>query len=51
MKNNNKKIALNRIKILFKQAIESFKDYPERAHRYVQLARKISMSMRFPIFQ
>jgi ribonuclease P protein subunit RPR2 len=49
MKGNNKKIALNRIKILFKQAIESFKDYPERAHRYVQLARKISMKTKTKI--
>ncbi|MCX6711695.1 MAG: ribonuclease P [Candidatus Woesearchaeota archaeon] len=46
---NNKNIALNRIKVLFKQASESFKDHPERSHRYTHLARKISMKTKTKI--
>lgn len=36
-----KKIALKRIKTLFKLAKEEFKKHPERSHRYVEIARKI----------
>ena len=39
----NKKIALNRIKILFKEAEKTFKKDQKLANRYVELARKISM--------
>lgn len=38
-----KAIGLERIKILFKQAAEAFGRDPARAHRYVQLARRIAM--------
>lgn len=38
-----KKIANERIKILFEEAEKCFKTHPERARRYVELARKIGM--------
>lgn len=40
-----KKIALERIKVLFKEA----KNNPEKADRYVKLARKIAMKVNLPI--
>lgn len=46
---NYQKIAGDRIKILFKKAGESFKSNPERSHRYVELARKISMKTKTKI--
>lgn len=39
----HKKIALERITILFAQAKERFKDDPKLSNRYVALARKIAM--------
>lgn len=39
----NRRIALERISILFKTAIETFDGKPELAQRYVDLARKIGM--------
>ena len=44
-----KKIALERIKILFREAIKAFKKYPERAHRYIFIARKIAMKTKTKI--
>ena len=44
-----KKIARERIGILFDQARESFHDHPERSNRYVELARKIAMRQRIRI--
>jgi ribonuclease P protein subunit RPR2 len=41
-----KKIANERIQILFRLAEEEFDKHPERSHRYVSLARKISMRHR-----
>ena len=38
-----KKIASERINILFRLASEEFKKHPERSNRYVELARKIGM--------
>ncbi|MCS4542175.1 MAG: ribonuclease P [Euryarchaeota archaeon] len=38
-----KQIALERIIRLFQLAEQEFKFHPERSHRYVELARKISM--------
>ncbi|MCK4335183.1 MAG: ribonuclease P [Candidatus Aenigmarchaeota archaeon] len=38
-----KKIAKERIKILFDQAGKEFKKHPERSKRYVELARKMGM--------
>ena len=46
---NRKELALNRIKRLFKLAEESFKKNPERAKRYVSLARKISTKIKVRI--
>jgi ribonuclease P protein subunit RPR2 len=37
------KIAQERIEILFKMAKEEFENHPERAKRYVELARKIGL--------
>ena len=44
-KRNLKETALERIKILFKEA----KLNPEKANRYVELARKIGMKVNLPI--
>lgn len=44
-----KKIARERIEILFDQAEETFPEHPERANRYVELARKIAMHYRVRI--
>jgi ribonuclease P protein subunit RPR2 len=38
-----KKIARERISILFKEADKVFNDNPERANRYVEKARKLGM--------
>ncbi|MCC7553700.1 MAG: ribonuclease P [Methanobacteriaceae archaeon] len=35
-------IAKERMNILFSRAEKEFDDYPERSHRYVQIARKLS---------
>ncbi|MAG20499.1 ribonuclease P [archaeon] len=43
------KIALERIKILFKEADKSFSKHPERSNRYVKLARKIAMKVNLSI--
>lgn len=50
MYQDNKKIALERVKQLFQEADLIFKENPERANRYVHLARKIAMkiNLRFP---
>ena len=51
MKNyDNKKIALERINQLFKEADFVFRENPERANRYVNIARKIAMklNLKFP---
>jgi len=37
------KIARERIRILFDLASKFFPDYPERARRYIKLARKIGL--------
>jgi ribonuclease P protein subunit RPR2 len=38
-----KRIAKERISILFREADKQFKKHPERSKRYVELARKIGM--------
>lgn len=47
----DRKIALERIHTLFKQAIEVFEREPELAQRYVELARKVGMrcKVRLPV--
>ncbi len=35
-------IAQERMDILFNRAEKEYKEHPERSHRYVELARKIS---------
>lgn len=45
MQTDRKKIALERIKQLFKEADDIFKENPKRANRYVELARKIAMKV------
>jgi ribonuclease P protein subunit RPR2 len=42
-KSNKNSIALERIKNMFKLAQQAFKKYPERANRYIHIARKIAM--------
>ncbi len=44
-----KKIARERISVLFDQAGRAFHDHPERSNRYVELARKIAMRQRIRI--
>ena len=46
-----KKIARERIEILFEQAHLAFYDHPERSNRYVAIARKIAMRQRLRIDQ
>jgi len=38
-----KRIAKERIKILFDLAEKEFEEYPERSRRYIELARKIGL--------
>ena len=45
----NKEIALERIKTLFKEARAVFKKDPRLANRYVRLARELSMKYKVPI--
>lgn len=42
-KDRQKQIAKERIKKLFEEAEKEFSKHPERANRYVELARKIAM--------
>ncbi|MDD4137147.1 MAG: ribonuclease P [Methanoregula sp.] len=44
-----KKIARERISVLFAQAEQAFPAHPERSNRYVELARKIAMRQRVRI--
>jgi len=48
-KQEQKKIALERIKVLFKEAEESFSESPALSDRYVQLARNLSMKAKVKI--
>jgi ribonuclease P protein subunit RPR2 len=41
-----REIAVERIRILFRLAEEVFRDNPERAQRYIDLARRIAMRVR-----
>jgi ribonuclease P protein subunit RPR2 len=41
-----KKLARERINVLFREAEAAFPENPERAHRYVALARRIAMRQR-----
>jgi len=38
-----RRIARERIRILFEEADKAFKEHPERSKRYVELAKKIGM--------
>lgn len=49
MKKDLKKIALERIDILFREAKKQFKDHPELSNRYVKLARNIAMRVTLKI--
>jgi ribonuclease P protein subunit RPR2 len=44
-----KKIARERIEVLFEQARQEFCAHPERSNRYVDIARKIAMRQRIRI--
>ena len=44
-----KKIATERIAILFEQALLAFSQDPERSNRYVDIARRIAMRQRIRI--
>jgi ribonuclease P protein subunit RPR2 len=46
MESDTKKIALERIRILFELARENMHDKPDLAQRYVEIAMKISMRTR-----
>jgi len=48
-KQEQRRIALDRINQLFAEAEGAFKKHPERSNRYVELARKISMRIRVRI--
>lgn len=48
-KSSQKKIAKDRIIVLFDEASTNFKDHPSRSHRYVELARAMSMKHKVPI--
>ena len=48
-KENEKLIAVERIRELFKQADKVFNKNPKLSNRYVQLARKISMKIKVRI--
>ena len=41
-----KKIAGERIEVLFEQARREFRAHPERSNRYVDIARRIAMRQR-----
>lgn len=45
-KDSSKKIAEERILLLFEMAEQNFKEHPDRTHRYVTLARLIGMHYR-----
>ncbi len=45
-KKQQKQIAQERIKTLFKEAEKAFSKNPALSHRYVQLARKIAMKVK-----
>ncbi len=45
-KDRQRQIAKERIQKLFQEAEKEFSKHPERAHRYVELARKIAMKMK-----
>ncbi len=51
MKNDIKAIAAERIAILFDEAEKAFLKHPERADRYVEIARKIAMKARMSIIK
>ena len=44
-----KMVAKERIRVLFLQAYEAFREHPERSNRYVTLARRIAMRQRVRI--
>jgi ribonuclease P protein subunit RPR2 len=44
-----KKIAAERITILFQEARSAFSSHPERSNRYVDIARRIAMRQRIRI--
>jgi len=44
-----KKIARERIEVLFEQALLAFSAHPERSNRYVDIARRIAMRQRIRI--
>lgn len=46
MGGNTKRIALQRIQVLFQLAKENIHDRPDLAQRYVEIARKIAMRTR-----
>ena len=46
MKSTAKQIAQQRIKILFQQAKETFRENPQLSKRYIEIARRIAMATR-----
>lgn len=48
-KKEQKQIARERIRILFREAEEAFAKNPSLSHRYVELARKIAMKVKTKI--
>jgi len=48
-KEENKQIALERIKILFQEAKSQFPTHPDLSNRYIDLARRIGMRLRVSI--
>jgi ribonuclease P protein subunit RPR2 len=44
-----REVARERIRVLFEQARQAFREHPERSNRYVVLARRIAMRQRVRI--
>jgi ribonuclease P protein subunit RPR2 len=51
MKSNTKRIALQRVKILFQQAKKLYRINPQLSTRYITNARKIAMAAKIPFPQ
>ncbi len=46
---DEKKLALERVKILLREAEDVFSHSPQRSHHYVQQARRIAMKVRLKL--
>lgn len=54
LKSKQRQIVRERVVLLFRQAEKAFALYPERSHRYVELARRLAMKAKVrlsPLFK